>query len=410
MILTRSDESPRSERKEHQRISPSTGTTGALNILKEKCALSSWRSTKDENIKNINGKDQSLINGHSQHTTNQSAPLSDSKQSLPYDKDFQANESIDLSNSYQYDLYAVCNHHGTDLQGGHYTATCRNPTDGKWYAFDDVHTRTITKPEDEVISEDAYILFYQKCSNFFPNTSVVDARSPASSRKLKALENKKNPITPPKAVVHGPLGENHWVYRMPDFSYKGKVTVPKAAQTSTLGSKQKANENGKAKNITATNASQNKSNLVSGKGDSSDIIETNDTDEASDTKQVITSKSAADNNNFERNSKGKYATLPAMPKRCLENDDSSTKCDTNSSKFLRSSNQTFSTNKDNSSNDGAVSEGELESQSMTRKNDSNSLNSAVKILRNPTKLDGRTESDLELDIDIQRPIDKNDVD
>ncbi len=24
-----------------------------------------------------------------------------------------------------YDLYAVCNHHGDDLQGGHYTATCR---------------------------------------------------------------------------------------------------------------------------------------------------------------------------------------------------------------------------------------------------------------------------------------------
>ena len=24
-----------------------------------------------------------------------------------------------------YDLYAVCNHHGEDLQGGHYTATCR---------------------------------------------------------------------------------------------------------------------------------------------------------------------------------------------------------------------------------------------------------------------------------------------
>ena len=28
-------------------------------------------------------------------------------------------------NSFVYDLYAVCNHHGEDLQGGHYTATCR---------------------------------------------------------------------------------------------------------------------------------------------------------------------------------------------------------------------------------------------------------------------------------------------
>jgi hypothetical protein len=410
LMLTRNDESPRSERKEHHRIGPSTGTTGALNILKEKCALSSWRSTKDENIKNNNAKDQSLTNGHSQPTTNQSVPMNDSKQPSPCDKDLQANETIDLSNSYQYDLYAVCNHHGTDLQGGHYTATCRNPTDGKWYAFDDVNTRTITKPEDEVISEDAYILFYQKCSNFCPNTSVVDARSPASSRKLKALENKKCPISQPKAVVNGPLGENHWVYRMPDFSYKGKATVPKAAPTSTLPSKQKATENGKAKNITATSSSQNKSNSVNGKRDSSDITETNDNDEASDTKQVITSNPVADNDNFQRNSKGKYATLPAMPKRCLENDDSSTKCDTNSSKFLRSSNQAFSTNIDNSSIDGAVSEGEGESQSMSRKKDSSSLKSAVKILQNPTKLDQRTDSDLELDIDIQRPIDKNDVD
>ena len=121
-------------------------------------------------------------------------------------------------------------------------------------------------------------------------------------------------------------------------------------------------------------------------------------------------KSVADNDNFQRNSKGKYATLPAMPKRCLENDDSSTKCDTNSSKVLRSSNQTFSSNNDNSSKDGSLSEGEVESQNMSLKNDSTSSKLSAKTLQNITKLDRRNDSDPDLDIDIQRPIDKNDVD
>ncbi|CAB4063809.1 USP31 [Lepeophtheirus salmonis] len=62
--------------------------------------------------------------------------------------------------NYMYDLYAVCNHHGSDLQGGHYTATCRNPTDGIWYSFDDVRTKSLSK--NEVVTKDAYILFYQR--------------------------------------------------------------------------------------------------------------------------------------------------------------------------------------------------------------------------------------------------------
>ena len=62
---------------------------------------------------------------------------------------------------YQYDLYAVCNHHGSDLQGGHYTATCRNPTDGQWYLFDDNHVQKLDS-EREVVSDEAYILFYQR--------------------------------------------------------------------------------------------------------------------------------------------------------------------------------------------------------------------------------------------------------
>ncbi|KAM9425993.1 ubiquitin carboxyl-terminal hydrolase 31-like [Pholidichthys leucotaenia] len=60
---------------------------------------------------------------------------------------------------YLYDLYAVCNHHGT-MQGGHYTAHCKNSIDGLWYCFDDSDVHPIS--EDDVCKQTAYILFYQR--------------------------------------------------------------------------------------------------------------------------------------------------------------------------------------------------------------------------------------------------------
>lgn len=35
-----------------------------------------------------------------------------------------------------YDLYAVSNHYG-GLDGGHYTAYCKNPVANEWFDFDD---------------------------------------------------------------------------------------------------------------------------------------------------------------------------------------------------------------------------------------------------------------------------------
>ncbi|XP_056286045.1 ubiquitin carboxyl-terminal hydrolase 31-like [Pseudoliparis swirei] len=60
---------------------------------------------------------------------------------------------------YLYDLYAVCNHHGT-MQGGHYTAHCKNSIDGQWYCFDDSDVQHMS--EDEVCKQNGYILFYQR--------------------------------------------------------------------------------------------------------------------------------------------------------------------------------------------------------------------------------------------------------
>ncbi|XP_077044515.1 ubiquitin carboxyl-terminal hydrolase 43 isoform X1 [Agelaius phoeniceus] len=58
-----------------------------------------------------------------------------------------------------YDLYAVCNHHGS-MQGGHYTAFCCNALDGRWYSYDDSRVEWVR--EAEVSTRSAYILFYQR--------------------------------------------------------------------------------------------------------------------------------------------------------------------------------------------------------------------------------------------------------
>jgi hypothetical protein len=61
-----------------------------------------------------------------------------------------------------YDLYAISNHSG-NLGGGHYTAYCRNSEDGKWYSHNDSSVRTVNGPD--VVSSDAYVLFYQRRPN-----------------------------------------------------------------------------------------------------------------------------------------------------------------------------------------------------------------------------------------------------
>ncbi|XP_059613604.1 ubiquitin carboxyl-terminal hydrolase 31 [Phlebotomus argentipes] len=64
----------------------------------------------------------------------------------------------------KYDLYAVCYHQGDTLETGHYTAACRNPYDQQWYMFDDQNVARVNSEaiEEEIINNEAYILFYQR--------------------------------------------------------------------------------------------------------------------------------------------------------------------------------------------------------------------------------------------------------
>jgi ubiquitin carboxyl-terminal hydrolase 31 len=115
-----------------------------------------------------------------------------------------------------YELYSVCNHHGSDLQGGHYTATCRNPTDGQWYSFDDMHTRRIS--EAEVVTKNAYILFYQKTclSTTAPHSSNSSSGGSSSSSSSSSSGSSSSSSSSSGSNLE------HWAYRMPDFYFKSK--------------------------------------------------------------------------------------------------------------------------------------------------------------------------------------------
>lgn len=66
------------------------------------------------------------------------------------------------SPNYRYKLYAVCNHHGGSIMGGHYTA-CVNPAThpGQWFQCNDTIVSPI--PVHQVVSNQASCLFYRRC-------------------------------------------------------------------------------------------------------------------------------------------------------------------------------------------------------------------------------------------------------
>lgn len=86
------------------------------------------------------------------------------KQKLQTSVDFPL-EGLDLSQYVigpkstlkRYNLFAVSNHYG-GLDGGHYTAYCKNAAKQRWYKFDDHEVSEISS--SSVKSSAAYILFY----------------------------------------------------------------------------------------------------------------------------------------------------------------------------------------------------------------------------------------------------------
>lgn len=57
-------------------------------------------------------------------------------------------------------VYDICSvaHHSGSVGFGHYTASCRDPRDGSWHAFDDESVEPVVSSED-VVGRTAYVLF-----------------------------------------------------------------------------------------------------------------------------------------------------------------------------------------------------------------------------------------------------------
>lgn len=82
--------------------------------------------------------------------------------------------NLDLSSIYsphinkdvRYELKGVVQQYGS-LNGGHYTACCKNHMNDKWYSYDDSRVNGIPddKVEDHIVCKSAYILFYVKQYN-----------------------------------------------------------------------------------------------------------------------------------------------------------------------------------------------------------------------------------------------------
>jgi ubiquitin carboxyl-terminal hydrolase 4/11/15 len=70
---------------------------------------------------------------------------------------YMAEYSKKLS-TYNYNLIGVVNHIGS-MNGGHYFSHVKSITDNNWYCINDDDIIKIT--ESDIISENAYILFYQ---------------------------------------------------------------------------------------------------------------------------------------------------------------------------------------------------------------------------------------------------------
>ncbi|XP_055318006.1 ubiquitin carboxyl-terminal hydrolase 31 [Sitodiplosis mosellana] len=137
----------------------------------------------------------------------------------------------DLRNN-RYDLYAVCYHQGDTLETGHYTAACKNPYDHQWYKFDDQRVSVVPsdKVQDEIVNNEAYILFYQRRK--VDSAECSGSNSSTSEHWLSKMTLPPEPSTLTTIISSETKKED--VDKLPETSEKHEIEVgPVAAVAAT---------------------------------------------------------------------------------------------------------------------------------------------------------------------------------
>jgi len=87
-----------------------------------------------------------------------------------------------------YDLFGITNHYGS-LNGGHYTAFCKN-IDGSWYHFNDSSVSDANNKE--LVTSAAYILFYRRRKSSVAPCSNSSASSTKAGSTQDTQEEEKS--------------------------------------------------------------------------------------------------------------------------------------------------------------------------------------------------------------------------
>jgi ubiquitin carboxyl-terminal hydrolase 20/33 len=110
--------------------------------------------------------------------------------------------------STEYDLVAFVSHRGAGVEFGHYVSYCYNSVDGNWYEYDDASV--VRVDEADVLSREAYVLFYQKKST---------EASEDFKEKVLEISSTLNETNSSAYYISA-----EWLYRFRTFSEPGPIT------------------------------------------------------------------------------------------------------------------------------------------------------------------------------------------
>lgn len=157
----------------------------------------------------VYGFDMSPHLANKRNAINKNEPFSENENWSPWKRVRKPSNSTDNL----YDLYAVCYHHGTDLETGHYTAACRNPFNTQWYLYDDSKVVNLSGKTNDIskvlVNNTAYILFYQRRNGIYSTSSSNSCAASTSSlgSTQEHWVSRMPKFIPPKIVAHE-VGEN----------------------------------------------------------------------------------------------------------------------------------------------------------------------------------------------------------